>query len=148
MVTTSLANKVSLDCPVYVDSRPQQDEQEGLVNYPDVDSVQIVDTARLIAGVYLSLSQSLPQLVLFGDIAPGWKLVKPLIVNIEQDEDAYFVISDDIFFVYGDGETVEQAEKDFTSSLIEYYELLARHDDEQTQALFWHLQSFLCSTSD
>lgn len=44
-------------------------------------------------------------------------------INIELDDD-YYIVSDDVFLVYGDGDTREAAMQDYLSSLIEFYEIV------------------------
>lgn len=90
------------------------------------------------------------QRVLRGRIAPGWSLDTPLIVRVEREDDGSYVVSDDEFAVHGDGETRATALRDYASSLVEYYELLAERasDDEATAALFRRLQDYLKRTDD
>jgi hypothetical protein len=56
-----------------------------------------------------------------------------LLVLIEQEGDGWFVLSDNIFPVYGDGGTLEEARADYVRSLIDYYELLATRAPENAQ---------------
>lgn len=72
-----------------------------------------------------------------------WQLTHPLMLNVEQDENGTFVISDDVFVMFGTGETEDEALQDYISTLIEYYELLAQKNDEPTKQLFRHLQTYL-----
>jgi hypothetical protein len=58
-------------------------------------------------------------------VARGWTLVEPLLISIEREDNGWFVLSDDIFPVYGDGATLEEARADYVRTLIDYYELLA-----------------------
>jgi len=43
-------------------------------------------------------------------------------INIEMDDDGSYIVSDDIFGVYGNGKSVSESKRDYVSSLIEYYE--------------------------
>lgn len=88
------------------------------------------------------------QVVLLGHIAPGWVITKPLPVTIEQDDDGSYIVSDDIFAVYGDARTPGEALEDYIVALIEYYELLAESAENHppTQALFHHLGQYLRTT--
>ncbi|HKV83676.1 MAG TPA: hypothetical protein VJN88_03920 [Ktedonobacterales bacterium] len=61
-----------------------------------------------------------------GAIAPAWELLRPLPVTISADEDGWYVASDDVFQVYGDGETLANAQHDYVISLIDYYLLVER----------------------
>jgi hypothetical protein len=83
------------------------------------------------------------KLELFGRIETGWNIIQPLILTIEQDENGYYIVSDDKFFIYGYGETQLLAQQDYNASLIEYYQLLEQEEDRPTQAVFNYLQSFL-----
>ena len=81
-----------------------------------------------------------------GLIAPHWELVRPLEVRLEADEEGSFVVSDDLFLVYGEGATRLDAIKDYMESLIDYYQLMevrAVKADAPTQAAFRKLQAYL-----
>jgi hypothetical protein len=84
-------------------------------------------------------------LTFFGQIAPGWKVVMPLLVTLEQDEDGSYVVADDQFLVYGHGDTREQAISDYVVSLIDYYQLLSlrAESNQHSQALFGWLRQYL-----
>lgn len=71
-------------------------------------------------------SHQTPELTLVGLIAPGWTVVQPILLNVETDADNSVVVSDEIFMVYGVGNTVAEALFDYATSLIELYELLAQ----------------------
>ena len=43
-------------------------------------------------------------------------------IELERDENG-FILSDDLFLVYGEGKTIEEAEKDYFVSLIEYCQI-------------------------
>ena len=78
--------------------------------------------------------------------ALGWEFVQPLLVKLEKEEDGTLIVSDDVFAVYGVGDTESKAMQDYAVSLTDYYELLAeraREDDPATQALFLRLQSYI-----
>jgi len=81
-----------------------------------------------------------------GDIGPGWKLIRPLPIKIEQDEDGYYVVSDDLFLVYGEAATLEEAEQDYIVSLRDYYQIIATRAAEghaPTQKLLQQLETYL-----
>ena len=67
---------------------------------------------------------SRPQYFLFGDIEREWKVDPALAFEVEQDESGAFVVSSDSFLVYGEGDTEEEAIRDFATSLVDLYELL------------------------
>lgn len=82
-------------------------------------------------------------LVFVGPLAAGWTIIRPLPVLLEYDQDGSCLLSDDVFYVYGHGATLESAQGDYIASLIEYYEILSEHEDEPTRALFRRLGRYL-----
>jgi hypothetical protein len=100
-------------------------------------------TVRLLRADMTELRRSNPQIALLGKIAPTWKIVQPLVVNLERGEDGPYIASDEIFFMYGEGDSVRAAVQDYVTALIEYYGLLSSHTDAPTVALFRFLQSYL-----
>jgi len=60
-----------------------------------------------------------------GAIGNGWQLVEPLSVLVERDSDGWWVLSDEVFMVYGTGQTPREAYADYVQSLIEYRGLVA-----------------------
>ena len=85
------------------------------------------------------------QVVDGGEIASGWLLVEPLPVTVEADGADCFIVSDDVFGVYGDGKTPGDAWDDYCTSLIDYYQILAAdaESDPPTRALFSKLRRYL-----
>ncbi len=92
---------------------------------------------------YTPVLQFLPQFCLFGRIALGWDVIRPLLISLEQDENGDYIAHDNEFFVYGSGKTAPLAQKDYVVSLIEYYTILERQEDSPTQLLFRYLQSYI-----
>jgi hypothetical protein len=88
--------------------------------------------------------------LLFGKIASNWEVTKPLLVKIEQEEDGSYLVSEDVFAVYGVGETSYSALQDYITSLIEYYNLLSVRAEKNvpTQTLFRCLQHYLRKTDE
>ncbi|MGZ5437185.1 MAG: hypothetical protein ACXWID_18415 [Pyrinomonadaceae bacterium] len=82
------------------------------------------------------------QVVLVGDVLERFRLVQPIVVNLEQ-ADGKIIASDDVFFMYGEGITGLAAVHDYLSSLAEYYELLESYDDAPSVELFSYLQTYL-----
>jgi hypothetical protein len=60
-----------------------------------------------------------------GPIADGWETVKPILLNVERDEDGEYIVTDSFSTVYGNGRTASRAKADYCLSLVEYYEFLA-----------------------
>jgi hypothetical protein len=84
-------------------------------------------------------------LLWWGDSIPGWVILQPLQVRIVRDSDGYFNAGDDVFHVYGDGLTREEALQDYKVALVEFYELVVEgaQDDPHDQALLARLQQYL-----
>ncbi len=84
------------------------------------------------------------QIILFGEIIAEWRIVQPLPITIAQS-DGLYIASDEIFDVYGDGDTEYEAVVDYKISLLDYYQLAESRarEDEQNQALFDHLRLYL-----
>ena len=82
------------------------------------------------------------QVPLVGPISSGWVLVRPLTLTVEFGEEA-LIVSDDVFSLYGLGNTVGGALQDFLTVLTGYYEVLSTHDDPETTKLFRYLQTYL-----
>ncbi len=83
---------------------------------------------------------------ILGPIAPGWMVICPISARIEQDEDGSFIVSDDLFLVYGHGQTPYEAQHDYITGLIEYYEILAADAEAPSLAMFRDLQRYLRSS--
>jgi len=89
------------------------------------------------------------QAYLYGDIHPDYFMIQPLQINIEEEDDGTFVISDDIFLVYGYGRDRLKALKEYVSSFIDYFELVQRNSDQNQfdKKLLTHLQTYIQCTS-
>ena len=74
--------------------------------------------------------------LLTGEITPEWQLKQPVSLRIERDEDGSFIMSEEVFNIYGHGSTPEEAKEDFIIALVEYYEILKKYasDDEASKA--------------
>ena len=92
-----------------------------------------------------AFSPETPQYPLEGEITRGWELSQPLWITVEREEDGYYVLSDDLFLVYGEGETFRAALQDYIVSLIDYYQLVAKGAKRGPldQALFGRLRRYL-----
>jgi hypothetical protein len=80
---------------------------------------------------------------LWGPVAPGWRIEHPLELAVERDDDGSFIVSDELFFLYGHGRSWDDARQDYVSVLLEYRELMGRSQDELTQAIARHLDTYL-----
>jgi len=82
------------------------------------------------------------QVMLVGAILERFQLVQPIVVNLEQ-ADGKIIASDDVVFMYGEGNTGLEAVRDYLSSLAEYYELVESYEDAPSVELFSYLQTYL-----
>jgi len=82
---------------------------------------------------------------LFGNVSEKFLIVQPLPINIEQDTDQSYVISDDIFLVYGEGNTRLKAIEDYTNSLMEFYTLVEKGaaDNQFDGKTLSHLKAYI-----
>jgi hypothetical protein len=83
------------------------------------------------------------QVTLVGELSDLFQLVQPLSISFEDGGNGRIIVSDDIFYMYGEGATRQEAVRDYVSSLTGYYELLESHGDAPTVNLFQYLQSYL-----
>jgi hypothetical protein len=65
-------------------------------------------------------------LSLQGRLGQHWVITTPLLLTAEVDDTGWFVVSDEIFLVYGDGATLAAAWEDYKASLIDYCEMVRR----------------------
>ena len=74
-----------------------------------------------------------------------WKLNRPILLKIEQDEDGEYIATDSFSIVYGNGITCDKATADYRVSLVEYCELVAKHaaDNLPTAILFHKLRKYI-----
>jgi hypothetical protein len=86
-----------------------------------------------------------PSTNLLGPLGPRWSIVQPLSVALEIDSDGWFVLSDDVFLVYGEGATPESACEDYRSSLVVYCDMVQRDApaSEQAQAQYEQLETII-----
>jgi hypothetical protein len=101
------------------------------------------DYARAIQARMASRPLFPIQVSLVGEISDLLQLKQPLAINFEDGGGGKILASDDIFYMYGEGATRQEALKDYVSSLSEYFELLESHNDAPSIELFHYLQSYL-----
>jgi hypothetical protein len=79
----------------------------------------------------------------------GWKLVRPVKLTIEVDEDGTHIASDEEFAQYGEGSSIDRAIDDYVSSLLEYYEVLEARatNHKATAELLRRLRSVVTKNS-
>ncbi len=89
------------------------------------------------------------QVHLFGEIPGELIVIQPFPINIERDADGSYVVSDDLFLVYGSGDDQSDAIHDYVLSLIEFYRFAEAsstenvHDKKQLE----YLQTYIHSKS-
>ena len=84
-----------------------------------------------------------PTIYLVGDIGDVLRVVQPIELTWAVDEFRQNVISDDVSFMYGVGDTVELAMADYKASLIDYYLTLSSRQDAPTRKLFDRLCKYI-----
>jgi hypothetical protein len=108
-----------------------------------VSALASSDYTRPIQARVASRPSFPPQVSLVGELSALFQLIQPLTISFEDGGDGRIIASDDVFYMYGEGATRQEALRDYVSSLSEYYEVLESHDDAPTVELFRHLQSYL-----
>lgn len=85
------------------------------------------------------------QAYLRGEILNGLLVIQPFQINIEREEDQSYVVSDDLFLVYGNGGNLSDAINDFVLSLVELYQILERNASSNLfdQKQFAYLQTYI-----
>jgi len=84
------------------------------------------------------------QINLFGPLPiTGWRMRQPLPLQILREDDGRFVLVDRVFDVYGIGESVDAAESDFASTLVEFYELMEASPLPESRDVVVHLTTYL-----
>ncbi len=98
-----------------------------------------------VSSASASVPTRFPSRILHGEVAPGWHIIRPLTIFVEAMEDSGFLVSDDLFSMYGMGATVEDALADYSTSLIDFYQILEARvgSNPHNRPRFLHLQSYL-----
>jgi hypothetical protein len=94
------------------------------------DGLNLVEVSRFVTAGY---------------IYSGWRLIKPLLGTIEQDQVGHYYISNEALGLYAVGVTQADALADFMTSLIYNYQLLQRRigNDPDLAALFQEYKKYL-----
>jgi hypothetical protein len=82
------------------------------------------------------------QVTLVGNVLRNYTLIQPLAITLES-ADGSIIASDEVFHVYGEGDTRQESVEDYLSSLAEYYALLETCEDAPSVELFSYLQTYL-----
>jgi hypothetical protein len=102
-----------------------------------------IDYLRPIAAQMASRPRLPSQVAIAGDIFERFILAQPIVLNFEQGDRGKIIASDDIFYMYGEGNTRQEAVRDYLATLSEYYSLLQSQDDAPSVELFSYLQTYL-----
>lgn len=110
----------------------------GSSQYPDL-TTEFVGSMLNVAAMFANVSDMTSEIpvkslaatfsmrhILIGPILEGWRIIRPLLLTIEE-EDGSYLISDDIFSVYGEGVSTPDALRDYQIALLDYYQIVARH---------------------
>jgi hypothetical protein len=109
---------------------------------------QAADTTESKSLEDLAPAEDLKHFLLFGPLVSGLQLSRPLLVTSEQDEDGLYIVADDVFGVYGDGESEQEALEDYKVSLVDFYELASQDDDTaHSRALLSLLKQYIQRSS-
>ncbi len=81
----------------------------------------------------------------YGRVREDWIVQQPISLSLERDEDDTYIISEEVFNIYGHGSSFKEAQEDFIVALIEYHEILKKYansDSASREALekfarFW-----------
>lgn len=107
--------------------------------------VTVADSQTVAIG---STSGDLPirtypfEIPIVGRIHRDYQFTKPISLIVERDDDGSYVLSDEIFGVFGNAFTLKDAVQDYISAFIGYYELLSAHQDAPSVALFQELKRY------
>jgi hypothetical protein len=81
---------------------------------------------------------------LLGRVSENLTVKSPINLTVETDEDGTFIVSDDIFLVYGTGDTEDEALDDYVLSLEDYHDLVeAESHDPRGKLLMRRLERYL-----
>ena len=61
-----------------------------------------------------------------GKIDDNWRLSRSIMLLVDREDDGWYVVSDDLFRVYGDAANFRAALTEYISALIDHYEFLER----------------------
>jgi len=101
------------------------------------------DYLRPVLATMASLPSAPSQVTLAGNVFAHFRLAQPIVLSFEQGDSGKIIASDDIFYMYGEGNTRQEALRDYLSTLSEYYALLQSQDDVPSVELFSYLQTYL-----
>lgn len=77
--------------------------------------------------VRITPQPSILDVYLIGQISNDLVITQPFQINIERDDDGTYIVSDDLFLVYGNSDNQSDAVSDYVVSLIEFYEILKKN---------------------
>jgi hypothetical protein len=95
-------------------------------------------------------SRSPEEVMVYGNIADRFRVLFPIKVRIDIEDDGTCIASDEIFEVYGQGSNRDAAIADYKSSLVEYYQFMESlaKDHEPTATMFRRLGTMIARSSN
>jgi hypothetical protein len=81
-----------------------------------------------------------------GPVRPRWTLIKRLQLTLEFEDDDSLILSDDVFLIYGVGDTFKEALSDYLTNLEIYFDLVSSDvatGVQEAQAMLDHLQEYI-----
>jgi predicted RNase H-like HicB family nuclease len=69
-----------------------------------------------------------------GKIEDHWRLLRPLILVVDREEDGWWIVSDDVFDAYGDAASRPEALRQYICALIDHFEFLIREAEQNPSA--------------
>ena len=113
---------------------------------PDTLQLCLASATQTVASIIASAGADKRWLA--ENIAPGWRLIRPVLLSVEEDEDGECIVSDSFSTVYGNGENSKSAVADYCEALIGYYEILEEHrgDNVSTAVQFISITTYLAKS--
>lgn len=78
-----------------------------------------------------------------GPLNSEWDLIKGIELSFDLDENDSYIVSDDIFDVYGDGATLEEAYDTYLEALVEFNSIVSEFSDAPNMKLVRKLGQYL-----
>ncbi len=101
-------------------------------------------TAKASRGTFGVLS-ALEPLALNGYLGTDWYIHQSIPLEVQQESDGWFVVSDAVFLVYGDGATLATAGMDYMRSLHEFCEMVRESAQRRPEdvAQYQHILAYI-----
>ena len=78
-------------------------------------------------------------------IPQGLKIIKPIYTTVFKASDTEIIVSDDIFYMYGIGSSIESAIRDYLLTLSEFYQIVEESlkGNNRNQVKFTKLSAYI-----